>query len=106
MSNVTKKRMGNCEYTGKLDSSGKRHGEGFFEIVEGTSTGQKFEGTFIDDAMSRGKYMWPDGSFFDGTFVQGLRSGFGTYQWANGDSYVGMWKDDQKHGKGKVGCLS
>jgi hypothetical protein len=27
-------------------------------------------------------------------------NGHGTYTYANGERYVGEWKDDQKHGQG------
>ena len=38
---------------------------------------------------------------YDGEFNHGLRSGFGTFLYANGARYEGEWKDNMKHGKGK-----
>ena len=38
---------------------------------------------------------------YDGEFNHGLRSGFGTFFYANGARYEGDWNDNMKHGKGK-----
>jgi len=43
---------------------------------------------------------YPDGSTYDGQWLEGDRCGVGTYTFRNGDIYEGEWKDDQKHGKG------
>jgi hypothetical protein len=32
-----------------------------------------------------------DGGKYHGTFRNGLRHGFGKYEFANGDTYEGMW---------------
>ncbi len=38
---------------------------------------------------------------YDGQWIAGLKSGFGTYTWAGGQKYTGEWKDDKRNGKGE-----
>ncbi|CAK9043175.1 unnamed protein product [Durusdinium trenchii] len=66
--------------------------------------------------QGQGKYTWHasgDATFgkempvqqtnnsFQGTWSQGLRSGYGTFQFANGAKYEGQWTDNVKHGEGR-----
>jgi hypothetical protein len=37
---------------------------------------------------------------FQGSFEENKRSGFGSYTYANGDVYEGLWKNDLKNGEG------
>lgn len=37
---------------------------------------------------------------YTGEWKNGLRSGYGTYKWTNGDTYSGIWVDDKRHGEG------
>lgn len=86
-----------------------------------TYTGQVVAGGTPD---GKGKAQWPDGSYYDGEFQQGLphgtgtlyaaQSGFtysggfvegqpegkGTMKFTNGDQYTGDFLDGYKHGKG------
>ena len=48
-----------------------------------------------------GSSQYPLRNMYDGEFNHGLRSGFGTFFYANGARYEGDWKDNMKHGKGK-----
>ncbi|KAM4738899.1 ankyrin repeat and MYND domain-containing protein 1 [Anableps anableps] len=43
---------------------------------------------------------WPDGSKYEGEFVDGLKHGKGRYSWRNGESYEGFFYKDFKHGDG------
>ena len=36
-----------------------------------------------------------------GSFVYGMREGFGRCVWSNGEEYEGEWKDNKRNGKGK-----
>ncbi|MGR6087356.1 MAG: hypothetical protein ACU4F9_04230 [Arcticibacter sp.] len=45
-------------------------------------------------------YVFEDGSFYEGTFIDGNFNGFGIYMWPDKTIYAGMWKDDDRHGKG------
>ena len=66
--------------------------------------------------QGQGKYTWhatEDGMFgkempvqqtnnsFEGTWSKGLRSGYGTFQFANGSKYEGQWANNLKHGDGR-----
>ena len=37
---------------------------------------------------------------YEGDFVDGTRTGRGTYTWANGSRYVGEWRDSKRTGRG------
>ena len=41
---------------------------------------------------------WPDGTFYDGRWLNGMRDGVGQYNQANGFIYKGQWMQDMKHG--------
>ena len=48
-----------------------------------------------------GSSQYPLRNMYDGEFNHGLRSGFGTFFYANGARYEGEWNENMKHGKGK-----
>lgn len=51
--------------------------------------------------MGKGRYEWPDGSWYEGDIALGVRHGFGKHATAGEDCvYEGEWKDGVKHGKG------
>ncbi|XP_031589653.2 ankyrin repeat and MYND domain-containing protein 1 isoform X1 [Oreochromis aureus] len=47
-----------------------------------------------------GVQEWPDGSKYEGEFVNGLKHGKGRYSWTNGEYYEGSFYKDYKHGDG------
>lgn len=49
-----------------------------------------------------GEYYWSVGSFFKGTFKNGLREGNGVWKSGpgNSDKYEGEYKEDKKEGYG------
>lgn len=47
----------------------------------------------------QGRLTLADGSFYDGTWRFGKRSGLGTFCYSNGDVFQGSWRDDIMHGK-------
>jgi len=47
-----------------------------------------------------GILAYPDGSKFEGNFVEGKYDGAGSFYFANGDKYVGDFKNNFPHGKG------
>lgn len=49
-----------------------------------------------DKKHGYGKYYWPDGKIFEGTWVNGKREGQGMITFTNGESKVGEWKNDQR----------
>jgi hypothetical protein len=40
--------------------------------------------------LVKGKYIWNDGSFYQGDWVENKISGSGVYNWADGRKYEGM----------------
>jgi hypothetical protein len=67
--------------------------------------GNRYEG----DVNMNGKasFFWKDGSWYTGDFVNGIKQGYGTMSYADGDvwnrkSYVGQWSRDKESGFGTV----
>ena len=50
--------------------------------------------------MGYGVMLWPDGTKYEGEFVNGKMEGKGTKEWPNGNRYEGLWKNDVQHGPG------
>jgi len=44
--------------------------------------------------------IFPDGTMYNGDFKDGKIEGHGIMQYANGDRFIGLMKDDQKDGNG------
>jgi len=54
-----------------------------------------------------GTLYYPSGSIYKGNFVRGKRDGFNNeLKYVNGDSYLGGFKNDMKHGEGILKRLS
>lgn len=50
-----------------------------------------------------GRALYENGDTYEGTYVEGLRRGPGTYTWKKyGDSYEGQYEENKKHGFGKL----
>ena len=45
--------------------------------------------------------IYPDGSKYEGNWLEGMKDGEGKYTYINGDTYEGKWENGVKHG---VGC--
>lgn len=54
------------------------------------------------DGLAHGKGIAKGVDVYDGKFKKGLPQGSGTYTWANGDYYVGNWKEGLRDGKGEL----
>jgi hypothetical protein len=48
----------------------------------------------------RGKFRFPNGDEYQGTFKDGQRDGKGVLRKKNGDVFIGNWKQDKPHGAG------
>ena len=48
----------------------------------------------------KGTFTWADGENYVGEWKDGMFYGQGTYTYANGNKYVGEWMNDMKHGQG------
>lgn len=60
------------------------------------ANGDVYEGTFVDGVKSgKGVYKFADGGIYTGTYKNDLRHGFGTLTYTGGNVYRGQWKDDK-----------
>ena len=63
--------------------------------------GTRYEGDFVDDLFEgSGSLVLPDKSRYKGQFQKGKRSGRGLMQFVDGSVYEGEWADDCPHGVG------
>ncbi|MBO5477770.1 MAG: hypothetical protein J6A15_08475 [Clostridia bacterium] len=85
------------KYTGNV-VDGKRQGEGKYVWDDGTI----YEGTFENNTISgTGKLTSPTGDVYEGEFKLGKKNGKGKYTFNNGDVYEGDFLDDYMSGNGK-----
>ena len=95
--------MGKNQSTLRIES-GKFYENGHLFTGKGICTcpdGSKYEGDFVDGKESgKGVYTWPDGGKYEGDFVDGQRTGKGVHTWPDGGKYEGDYVDGQKTGKG------
>ena len=65
--------------------------------------GDVYEG-YINNETGKGEgfgtYHWANGGSYEGMFKKGKKSGFGIRRYTEGDLYEGMWKDDAESGFG------
>ena len=52
-----------------------------------------------------GTFLYPDGSKYEGYWLNDVRHGRGKYTYPNGDIYEGEWADNQRHGQGEYTYL-
>jgi len=64
--------------------------------------GDKYEGELRSGVTfhGQGTYTWADGQKYVGEWKNGAINGLGTLTWADGSKYVGEWKDFRRHGQG------
>lgn len=90
--------MGTMEYSGALDSDGKPHGIGKANIIDGDYKGCTYEGSFVHGNLDKGVWVLPDGDWFDGVFVDNEYS-TGKYTIGSGESagnqFRGTFKNKQ-----------
>ena len=53
-------------------------------------------GTWVEDNFREGKIIYSDGSMYYGTVFDYLREGKGEYEYADGSSYKGEWRNNEK----------
>lgn len=80
----------------------KGDGHGTVTLPDGTV----YEGSWVNGKLTgKGRMTFPSGHFYDGDFKNGLKSGNGVYSYSTAgkalfDSYNGEWKHNQMHGSG------
>jgi len=90
-------------YEGEVNSAGDPEGEGCLEYPGNDEfLRQIYEGQFVAKKAHERHYAMESRRQIWGRLKEGLRHGKGEY-WskANGFKYVGDYKNDKKHGKGK-----
>lgn len=114
-------------YTGEL-RDGKRNGIGVYtrgSTRRRAGSGLRFEGVWVEDDRlgsvkvtltdgqevlveysgrnwnGNGSAVWPNGSSYTGSFVDGEYSGRGTLRYKDGNVYVGEFLDGLPHGRGR-----
>lgn len=95
-------------YTGKF-KNGMRQGFGTYVLNINTGKGeskpQRYEGRWQQSArQGEGKEVWPDGSYYEGSWVKDKFHGQGTYYNRNA-KYIGEFEEGLKRGKGKIEYL-
>ena len=78
-----------------------------FVSFAGTFTypdGSRYEGSWVDDQRNgHGVYRYANGDTFEGDWYEHKRHGYGIYTYATtGTSYRGMWEAGQKKGSGDI----
>jgi hypothetical protein len=74
--------------------------------------GDQYEGDFVEDRkQGSGMYAWSregpwSGEKYSGEFKEDMRDGVGTYTWPTGDTYTGLWSQDQMIGSVGLGLLN
>ena len=86
------------KYVGEFRNN-KFHGHGTYTFGAGEWEGAKYVGEWKDgERHGHGTYTFGAGEFegdkYVGEYKDGTKQGHGTYTWADGDVYVGEWKDD------------
>ena len=76
----------------------KVNGKSIFIFIFNVINLCRIEGTEIKHGQ--GKQIWPDGSMYEGWWVENKANGKGRLIHADGDVYDGDWKSDKAHGKG------
>ena len=66
-----------------------------------------YEGPYDENGQRSGvgTCKWPDGSVYEGDWLNGLRHGSGKYT-CDDYIYIGEWQQDMRHGRGKYTKLS
>lgn len=60
-----------------------------------------FRNPFTNQREGRGKQVWPDGSFYEGFWLNDQANGRGRLIHADGDVYEGDWSHDKADGFGR-----
>ena len=85
-------------YIGEWNSSGEKHGRG----IQIWPDGSKYEGEWLNNKTNKyGRLIHADGDVYEGNWLNDKASGHGIYIHSNGTKYEGNWLEDQQHGQGK-----
>ena len=94
---ITKTEIG-AFYKGQWNKLSKqREGQG----IQIWPDGSIYEGHWMNDkANGSGRLIHADGDFYEGNWVDDKAQGYGLYKHFDGSQYVGSWIEDKQHGQG------
>lgn len=93
---------------GKLQSASQRtYIDGWLQIRSSGSftwpNGSRYEGEFLDGKHTgKGVFTLPNGNRYEGDFVDGKRTGKGVFTWPNKERYEGEFLNGKFHGNGAL----
>ena len=63
-----------------------------------------WSGNYVDgDESGKGRHFWRNSfgeNVYDGEYRDGMRHGYGVYEWSNGHHYQGQWYSGKRQGFG------
>lgn len=68
---------------------GKKHGKGTYVYA---ATNQRIEGTWVENKCVEGRWILPNGNYFEGKFENNKPSGQGKWYFKNGNVLTGSYK--------------
>jgi hypothetical protein len=83
----------NSVYFGNWNDEGLREGYGVSILEDKT----KMEGLWIKGKLFKGRLFKIDGSYYEGDIQGAEAHGTGTFYAANGDKYIGSWKNGSQY---------
>ncbi|CAK6972793.1 ankyrin repeat and MYND domain-containing protein 1 [Scomber scombrus] len=84
--------------TGARVGGERREGVGVQEWPDGS----KYEGEFVNGFKhGRGRYTWKNGEYYEGSFYKDYRHGDGVYCWPTGHRFIGKFYLNRKEGYGR-----
>ena len=90
-------------YIGTVKAGGAKEGQGLQIAPNGSS----YNGEYVNDQFhGTGTFKFVDGASYEGEWSYGLRHGQGIMTYKTGNVYEGSWKQDKKHGPGKAVFLN
>lgn len=95
--------IGENKYVGEY-LNGQPHGHGTIYYSDTDEHNRKsYDGTWVNGIRTgQGTMIWKDGEKYVGGWESGFRNGFGTDYYADGSIYEGNFLRDKRHGKGKI----
>lgn len=71
-------------------------------LLEQVTVPNDNESTIRSSSVDMTRFEYTNGDIYEGTFLSGMKSGFGIMSYADGSIYEGNWWHDLRHGVGKM----
>jgi hypothetical protein len=89
-------------------ANGQQNGNGVLTVLSGKAVGDVYAGQFKNDqynglgvlAYGQNEANTSKSTGFEGSWLDGNRSGFGAYRWQNGNRFAGAWLNGRRAGPG------